>query len=95
MFDVHAYDKNSGELLWARKAWDGVPEIKRHPKGSHAASTPTTDGKRVVAFFGSEGLYCYSVEGELLWEKDMGSMDSGYYVVPGAQCGFSSSPILF
>lgn len=94
-FEVHAYDKGTGELLWAQKAWDGVPEIKRHPKGSHAASTPTTDGKRVVAFFGSEGLYCYSVEGELLWEKNMGSMDSGYYVVKDAQWGFSSSPILF
>ena len=94
-FEVHAYDKRSGELLWAQKAWDGVPEIKRHPKGSHAASTPTTDGKRVVAFFGSEGLYCYSVGGELLWKKEMGSMDSGFYLVPDAQWGFSSSPILF
>jgi outer membrane protein assembly factor BamB len=47
-----------------------------------------------VAIFGSEGLFCFDREGKLLWKKDLGPMKSGYYVVPSAQWGFSSSPII-
>lgn len=95
LFEVHAYDKESGELKWAQLAWEGVPDVKRHPKGSHAAATPATDGERVVAFFGSEGLHCFSVEGEPLWSRDLGRMDSGYFMVPDAQWGFAASPVLY
>lgn len=93
-FRVLCIDKRTGEVLWDQLAWKGVPEIKRHPKGSHAAPSPATDGKHVVAFFGSEGLYCYTVDGELLWKKDFGTLDAGYYIVPGAQWGFCSSPVI-
>jgi outer membrane protein assembly factor BamB len=48
----------------------------------------------VVAFFGSEGLYAYDLEGTLLWEKDLGRLHSGFYVVPQAQWGFGSSPVI-
>ena len=87
-------DKRSGEILWTETVWQGVPAIKRHPKSSHAVSTPATDGEHVVAFFGSEGLYCYTVDGELLWKKDFGVLDSGFYRVPSAQWGFGSSPVI-
>ncbi|MDA1266677.1 MAG: PQQ-binding-like beta-propeller repeat protein [Planctomycetota bacterium] len=93
-FRVICLDKRTGEVAWDELAWEGEPEFLRHTKGSYAASTPATDGKRVVAFFGSEGLYCYSVEGDLLWSKDFGSLDSGWYVSKDAQWGFASSPIL-
>jgi len=72
-----------------------VPRVKRHPKSTHANSTLATDGTHVVAFFGSEGLYCYDMEGKLLWSKDLGLLDSGYFVAPEAQWEFGSSPILF
>ncbi|MBK9387668.1 MAG: PQQ-binding-like beta-propeller repeat protein [Planctomycetes bacterium] len=88
------YDKKSGEKLWERVAFEGEPEIKRHPKGSHAQSTPAADGERVLAFFGSEGLYCYSHAGELLWKKDLGRLDGGYFMVKDAQWGYGSSPVL-
>jgi outer membrane protein assembly factor BamB len=93
-FDVLCVDRRTGEILWTRTAWQGVPTSKRHPKGSHAAATPTTDGERVVALFGSEGLYCYSVEGELLWQKDLGVLDAGWFLQPAAQWGSASSPVL-
>ena len=48
-------DKNTGEILWERTAHEGAPRVKRHPKATQANSTPATDGKRVVVFFGSEG----------------------------------------
>ena len=93
-FEVHCLDKNTGETLWSQVAWEGEPAVMRHPKGSHAASSPATDGKRVVAFFGTEGLYCYDMDGALQWKKEFGLLDSGYYVVPDAQWGFSASPVL-
>ena len=55
-FRVLCLDKKSGRVLWDKEAHKGVPKIKRHPKSSHANSTPATDGKHVVAFFGAEGL---------------------------------------
>lgn len=94
-FIVLCLDKHTGAILWQQTAHEGVPKIKRHTKATHANSTAATDGKHVVAFFGSEGLYCYDVDGKLLWKKDFGVLDAGYYVVPQAQWGFGSSPVIF
>lgn len=91
---VLCLDRRDGALLWDRVARQGVPRIKRHTKGTHANSTPAVDGQRVIAFFGSEGLYAYDLEGKLLWKKDLGVLDSGFYRVPAAQWGFGSSPVL-
>ena len=73
----------------------GVPKVKRHIKATHANSTPATDGKHVVAFFGSDGLYCYDVDGKLLWKRDLGVLDSGWFYDPAYQWGFGSSPIIY
>jgi len=91
---VLCLDKRSGKVLWTKTAWKGIPKIARHPKGSHAASTPATDGQHVAAFFGSEGLYVYDVAGKLLWKKDLGVLDSGFFRVKSAQWGFASSPVI-
>ena len=91
---VLCFDKQTGALRWERTAKSGVPIIKRHPKSTHASSTLATDGRHLVAFFGSEGLYAYDMKGELLWKKDFGTLDSGYFIAPGAQWGFASSPII-
>ncbi|HVS63822.1 MAG TPA: PQQ-binding-like beta-propeller repeat protein [Thermoanaerobaculia bacterium] len=93
-FQVLALDLATGKILWTRTAYEGVPEVKRHTKASHANSTPATDGEHLVVMFGSEGLYCYDLEGELLWSKDFGVLDSGFFMVPTAQWGFASSPLI-
>jgi outer membrane protein assembly factor BamB len=92
---VYCLDKQSGKIIWEQTAFSGVPRIKRHPKSTHANATLATDGKHVVAFFGSEGLFCFDMDGEQLWKKDLGVLDSGYYVAPDAQWEFGSSPIIF
>lgn len=91
---VFCLDKRTGKTLWEQTARKGVPQVKRHPKSSHANPTCCTDGKRVVAFFGSEGLYCYDPDGRPLWAKDFGLLDSGAFMAPTAQWGFASSPVL-
>jgi len=91
---VYSLDKNSGAILWERTAHEGVPKVKRHFKSTHANPTPATDGEHLVSFFGSEGLYCYDIDGELLWKKDLGVLKSGFFQVPEAQWGFASSPVI-
>ena len=91
---LYSIDKTTGEVLWERTAHRGAPRTKRHPKSTHANSTPATDGKHVIAFFGSEGLYCYDFEGNLVWKKDLGVLDSNFFLVPEAQWGFASSPVI-
>jgi outer membrane protein assembly factor BamB len=91
---VMCFDKQKGSLSWERTVKTGVPIVKRHPKSTHASSTLATDGQHLVAFFGSEGLYAYDLKGELLWKKDFGTLDSGFFIAPEAQWGFASSPII-
>ena len=92
---VYRLDKNTGKNLWAKTAHEGVPKTKRHPKSTHSNPSPATDGRRVVAFFGSEGLYCYDFEGKLIWKKDLGILNSAFFVAPKAQWGFASSPVIY
>jgi outer membrane protein assembly factor BamB len=91
---VYALDKQSGKILWQRVAHEGVPQTARHVNQSQANATPATDGKHVVAFFGSEGLYCYDFEGKLLWKRDLGPLHSAYLVDPSYQWNTASSPII-
>ena len=89
-----ALDKTTGKVLWNKVAHEAVPRVKRHTKATHCNSTPATDGKHIVAIFGSEGLFCYDTNGELVWKKDLGPMDSGFFLVKSAQWGFASSPVI-
>jgi len=89
-----ALDKASGKTLWNTLGCEATPRAKRHPKSSHCSSTPSTDGKHIAAIFGSEGLFCFDMNGKLAWKKDLGPMTSGYYVVPSAEWGFASSPVI-
>ena len=93
---IYALDKNTGGVLWERTAHTGVPKVKRHTKATQANSTPVTDGKRVVAIFGSIGLLAaWDVDGKPLWTSDIGVLDSGWFFDPDYQWGFSSSPIIY
>jgi outer membrane protein assembly factor BamB len=90
-----ALDRASGKILWNTLAHEAVPRVARHTKATHCNSTPATDGRHIVAIFGSEGLFCFNAaDGALLWKKDLGPMDSGYFQVKTAQWGFASSPII-
>ena len=93
-WELICIDRTSGAERWRRVCHRGALKIGRHPKSSHANSTPATDGKRVVAFFGSEGLHCFSVDGTPLWKVDLGTLDSGFWLQPDQQYGFGSSPVI-
>jgi outer membrane protein assembly factor BamB len=92
---VYCIDKNTGKMIWDRTSYKGVPKMKRHPKSTHANTSVATDGKYVVAFFGSEGLFCYDMDGTLLWQKNFGLLKSVFFMVKTAEWEFASSPIIY
>lgn len=74
-----------GKLLWEAKV--SYKEVEpTHPTNPFCSASPVTDGERVVASFGSAGLYCYDMNGKELWRKDFGKMEHVW--------GNASSPIL-
>ena len=77
--------RDTGEVLWKVEAEYGKLE-EIHRDGSHAQSSPATDGQRIVSFFGSGGLFCYDRNGKLLWRRPMGPFKNGF--------GAASSPII-
>jgi len=95
IWKVYALDKDTGKILWEQVAYEGVPKVKRHPKSTHADSTPVTDGKYLIALFGSHGLYAYDLNGKLLWKQDIGMLDSGWFYDADYQWEHGSSPIIF
>ena len=92
---VYALDKQTGRILWERVAHEGVPRTARHVTESQANQTPATDGTHLVVWFGSEGLYCYDLDGTLLWKKDLGPLTSGYVIDPSYEWNTASSPIIY
>jgi outer membrane protein assembly factor BamB len=93
-WQVLCLDRDTGAILWNRTAYEGVPKIKRHLKGSQANCTPATDGTHLVACFGSEGLYCYDFAGKLLWKRDLSTLDSSFAIDQEYEWGFGNSPLI-
>jgi len=92
---VYALEKKSGKILWEKTAYEGVPREKRHIKASYANSTPATDGRYVIAYFGSQGLYAFDMKGRSIWKKDLGVLNAGAYDAPDYEWGTASSPIIY
>ncbi|HEV3083329.1 MAG TPA: PQQ-binding-like beta-propeller repeat protein, partial [Gemmataceae bacterium] len=92
--DVHhwmvwCYDFKTGQKLWEKEAHKGAPSSTVHIKNTYASETPVTDGERLYAYFGNVGLFCYDLDGKLLWSRKWG-------VFPTALgWGTASSPVLY
>ncbi len=86
-FKVICLNATNGKVLWEQTAFEGTPYDNRHRKSSFAASTPATDGKLVFAFFGTEGLYAYDMNGKLAWKADLGKLGT-------VGMGTGTSPVL-
>ena len=73
-FLVSCIDRGTGKLNWQKTATEQVPHEGRHETNTYAAGSPTTDGERLYVSFGSRGIFCYSLKGELIWQVDLGDM---------------------
>src|SRR5215207_9060857 len=92
---VYAVDKRTGKIVWERVAFEGQPRNKRHIKSTYASASPATDGRVVVAWFGSQGVHAYDMNGNSLWTVDLGRVDMGAYDIPAVEWGPASSPIIW
>jgi outer membrane protein assembly factor BamB len=88
-FLVFAVDLGSGAIVWERTVREALPHETYHVSGSIASASPVTDGELLYASFGSHGLYCLTLDGELVWEQDFGEMQVKHAHGEGA------SPALF
>lgn len=82
---VMAFDRATGKLLWQRGVTYAEAE-RTHRDNPYCAASPVTDGRRVVATFGSAGTVCYDLEGQELWRRDFGKQDHEW--------GYASSPVI-
>jgi outer membrane protein assembly factor BamB len=71
LWKVLCLDLDSGKLLWERTAHEGKPATPLHIKNTYASETPVTDGKRVYAYYGNLGIFCYDLEGQPVWSKKL------------------------
>lgn len=88
-WELTCFDLKTGKELWKQVAHHGSPRIKKHAGSTYACETPVTDGQCVIAYFGMTGVYCFDMQGTLLWKKDLGAFktQNGW--------GTGSSPVLY
>lgn len=77
-FVVMSFDRNTGKLRWKQQAAEKVPHEGHHASHSYAAGSPTTDGKSLYVSFGSFGIYCYDLDGNPRWQRDLGRLITRY-----------------
>ena len=87
-FVVVAINRKEGKIIWQRKVREQVPLVRIHVTGSWASNSAVTDGENVYAYFGSHGLYCLDLQGNIIWERDFGEM------IKTEGFGEGSSPVL-
>lgn len=88
-WEVHCLDQETGKTLWKQVALKAKPRLGKHRDNTFASETPVTDGRHVYAYFGMMGVFCYDMDGKLVWKRDLGAytMQAGW--------GTSSSPVLY
>ena len=75
-FRLLCFDRRTGTQRWERSAIKAVPHEGTHSTNGYASASPCTDGQHVYAHFGSRGLFCYSMDGDLKWSRDFGDMQT-------------------
>jgi outer membrane protein assembly factor BamB len=75
-FVIIALDRKTGKIRWEKTCAERVPHEGHHTTHTYAAASPVTDGKRLLVSFGSFGLYCFDLEGNLLWDRQLGRQET-------------------
>lgn len=73
-FLVLCLDRMTGKTIWSRTAAEAVPHEGHHTSHGFASGSPATDGKILIASFGSRGIFAYDLDGQSLWKRDLGRM---------------------
>lgn len=87
--EVICLNLKTGKELWKKVAFKGNPRVGSNKGNGYASETPVTDGKRVYAYFGMTGIFCYDMKGKLIWQNDLGAYKTQN------SWGTGSSPVLY
>ncbi len=88
-FVVLSVNRQDGKIQWQKTVKEEVPQESTHDYGSWASNSPVTDGKHIYAYFGSRGIFCLDMKGNLKWQRDFGQMEKRM------SFGEGSSPVLY
>ena len=75
-FMLLAIDRRTGKTVWQRTLRAELPHEGGHRDASQASNSPVTDGEHIIACFGSRGVYCLDMQGQVIWEKHLGKMET-------------------
>ena len=75
-FFVICVDRTTGDIRWKKQVAELLPHEGGHNTGSLASASPVTDGQRVYAHFSSFGLFALDFDGNLIWSRDLGRMQT-------------------
>jgi len=93
-FTVLAIRRSDGGIAWQKVLRQAVPHEGTHSTGTWASNSPITDGEHIYAYFGSRGLFCLDMDGNLVWEKDLGDMQTRRSFGEGSSPALSGNTIL-
>jgi outer membrane protein assembly factor BamB len=83
---LYCYDRSTGEQLWKHEV-EYAENEPTHNTNPYCSASPASDGERVVAWYGSAGVYCFDLAGNVLWQKDLGKVEHIW--------GYGSSPAIY
>ncbi|MGO8696257.1 MAG: PQQ-binding-like beta-propeller repeat protein [Limisphaerales bacterium] len=91
---VICLDRGQGKVLWQKTARQEMPHEGHQENNTFASASPITDGKLLLAYFGSRGLHCYDLAGNLIWEKDFGKMKTKMGFGEGSSPALSDNTVV-
>ena len=74
-FNLLCLDRKTGKPLWEKTVCQAKPNQGHHRDHGYA---PVTDGEHVWAAYGSRGIYCYDVNGNKIWSKELPTMTTTF-----------------
>jgi outer membrane protein assembly factor BamB len=87
-WEVYCLSAADGKVIWRQTAAERKPSTPISQWNTYATETPVTDGERVYAYFGMTGVFCYDLDGILLWQTTLGAYPMAF------GHGSGSSPVL-
>lgn len=93
-FDIVCLNRSNGKILWQKTATQDAPHEGHHESSSFASYSPVTDGKYVWASFGSRGLYCYNMDGNLKWSKPLIKMSKRRAFGEGSSAALAGDAVI-
>jgi outer membrane protein assembly factor BamB len=93
-FFVHCFDRQTGKIQWTRTVATEIPHEGHHRDHGFASASPVTDGQHVYSYFGSRGLYCHDLQGNLKWKKRFGQMSTRNSFGEGSSPGLHGNTLV-